>query len=375
MRKASQPATPLPPQSQEPSPAPTDHRGAEQLASEVLSELTESIAMLAANRTIVSWNPHAERLTGYTLEQINAVGLVEIFEPRAVMDHLLREANEGLTTFGQRLRLRRRDGTLVHMHVQCSPVLHLHGIEGRVVVAMREVALLEARLRRDARLIMLGRLAGALAHEIRNPLNAVFLQVDILDEELRQPTPDHRVQLEQSVQTLKTEITRLKALIQDYLSLARLSEVRREPVDVGAMLKDFAQEIQASSADSRITVQLEGFEGLGVGVLHPQTFRRALLNLVQNARDAMPQGGTLTLRGWRTATQIHLAVCDTGQGIPAEQLPLLFTPFHTTKPEGTGLGLYVVHEIVGTHGGTIEVTSEPTRGTTVTITLPQTRSR
>jgi signal transduction histidine kinase len=263
----------------------------------------------------------------------------------------------------------------VHMHVQCSPVLHLHGIEGRVVVAMREVALLEARFRRDARLIMLGRLAGALAHEIRNPLNAVFLQVDILDEELRQPTPDHRVQLEQSVQTLKTEITRLKALIQDYLSLARLSEVRREPVDVGAMLKDFAQEIQASLADSRITVQLEGFEGLGVGVLHPPTFRRALLNLVQNARDAMPQGGTLTLRGWRTATQIHLAVCDTGQGIPAEQLPLLFTAFHTTKPEGTGLGLYVVQEIVGTHGGTIEVTSEPNRGTTVTITLPQTSSR
>ena len=375
MRKAPQPATPLPPQSQEPSPAPTDHRGAEQLASEVLSELTEGIAMLAADRTIVSWSPHAERLTGYTLEQINAVGLVEIFEPRAVMDHLLREANEGLTTFGQRLRLRRRDGTLVHMHVQCSPVLHLHGIEGRVVVAMREVALLEARLRRDARLIMLGRLAGALAHEIRNPLNALFLQVDILDEELRQPTPDHRVQLEQSVQALKTEITRLKALIQDYLSLARLSEVRREPVDVGAMLKDFAQEIQASLADSRITVQLEGFEGLGVGVLHPPTFRRALLNLVQNARDAMPQGGTLTLRGWRTATQIHLAVCDTGQGIPAEQLPLLFTPFHTTKPEGTGLGLYVVQEIVGTHGGTIEITSEPNRGTTVTIALPQTSSR
>jgi PAS domain S-box-containing protein len=375
MRKASQPATPLPPQSRGPSPATTDHRGAEQLASEVLSELTEGIAMLAADRTIVSWSPHAERLTGYTLEQINTVGLAEIFDPRAVMDHLLREANDGLTTFGERLRLRRRDGTLVHMHVQCSPVLHLHGIEGRVVVVMREVALLEARLRRDARLIMLGRLAGALAHEIRNPLNTVFLQVDILDEELRQPTPDHRVQLERSVQTLKTEITRLKALIQDYLSLARLPEVRREPVDIGSMLKSFAQEIQASLADSRITVRLEGFDGLGVGVLHPPTFRRALLNLVQNAKDAMPQGGILTLRGWRTATQIHLAIGDTGQGIPAEQLPLLFTPFHTTKPEGTGLGLYVVQEIVGTHEGTIEVTSEPDRGTTMTITLPQTSSR
>jgi signal transduction histidine kinase len=74
-----------------------------------------------------------------------------------------------------------------------------------------------------------------------------------------------------------------------------------------------------------------------------------LLNLVQKARDAMPQGGTLTLRGWRTAPQIYLAIGDTGRSIPAEQLPVLFTPFHTTKPEGTGLGLYVVQEIVVTH--------------------------
>jgi signal transduction histidine kinase len=88
----------------------------------------------------------------------------------------------------------------------------------------------------------------------------------------------------------------------------------------------FGQEMQTSLAAQGITVQLEGIEALGVGVLHPPTFRRALLNLVQNARDAMPQGGTLTLRGWRTATPIPLAIGDTGQGIPAEQLPLLFTP-------------------------------------------------
>jgi PAS domain S-box-containing protein len=370
MREHSPSEMPLHPEAKNLASSPTDHRQAEQLVSDVLSELVAGIATLAADRTVISWSPHAERLTGYTLEQINAVGLVQLFDPREVMNHLLRQAYEGVATFGERLRLQRGDGTLVHVHVQCSPVRHLHGIEGRVVVVIRAVAPLEARLRREAQLSMLGRLAGALAHELRNPLNTVFLHVDILDEELRQPTPEHRTQLEASVQTIKTEIGRLNELVQDYLSLARLSRVRREPVDLGATLTTFAQEMQVFLAGTGITWQVEGLEGLGEGPLHPGTFRRALLNLVQNAIAAMPHGGTLTLRGWRTADHLHLTLCDTGQGIPADQLPLLFTPFHTTKPEGTGLGLYVVQEIVATHGGTIEVASEPGRGTMVTIRLP-----
>jgi PAS domain S-box-containing protein len=370
MREPSPSEMPLQPEAKHPDASPTDHRQAEQLVSDVLGDLVAGVATLAADRTVISWSPHAERLTGYTLEQINAVGLVPLFDPREVMDHLLRQAYEGVATFGERLRLQRGDGTLVHVHVQCSPVRHLHGIAGRVVVVIRAVASLEARLRREAQLSMLGRLAGALAHELRNPLNTVFLHVDILDEELRQPTPDHRAQLEASVQTIKTEVGRLNDLVQDYLSLARLSSMRRAPVDLGATLTTFAQEVQLLVAGTGITWQVEGLEGLGEAPLHPGTFRRALLNLVQNAIAAMPHGGTLTLRGWRTADHLHLSLCDTGQGIPADQLPLLFTPFHTTKPEGTGLGLYVVQEIVASHGGTVEVASEPGRGTTVTLSLP-----
>jgi PAS domain S-box-containing protein len=348
----------------------TERTEAERLASEVLSQLSEGIATLAADQTVVSWSPRAELLTGYTLEQIHAVGLVQIFEPAGVIDHLLREAQEGISTFDERLHLRRSDGALVRVHVQCSPLRHLRGVEGQVVVVMREVASLEEGLRRDARLTLLGRLAGVLSHEIRNPLNAIFLHTDILDEELRQPTPDHRTQVAHSMQAIKTELARLQELVQDYLSLARLSEVRREPEDLGAMLQAMGQELRASLADQGITLCLEGLEGVGTVALHTSTFRRALLNLVDNAREAMPRGGTLTLRCQRTASQVHLAIADTGAGIPVEQLPLLFTPLHTTKPDGTGLGLYVVQEIVAAHGGTIEIASFPGQGTTVTITLP-----
>jgi signal transduction histidine kinase len=95
-----------------------------------------------------------------------------------------------------------------------------------------------------------------------------------------------------------------------------------------------------------------------------------LLNLVQNAMDAMPQGGTLTLRGRQQAATVYLDVCDTGIGIPPERIAQIFEPLHTTKPGGTGLGLYIVKEIIAAHGGQVAVQSTVNYGATFTIALP-----
>jgi signal transduction histidine kinase len=104
---------------------------------------------------------------------------------------------------------------------------------------------------------------------------------------------------------------------------------------------------------------------------HASTLRRALLNLVHNAIDAMPQGGTITLVGKGTATQVQLAVRDTGSGIPAGRLSQIFEPLYTTKPGGTGLGLYIVQEVVAAHAGQVTVDSIPGQGTTFKIVLPR----
>ena len=109
---------------------------------------------------------------------------------------------------------------------------------------------------------------------------------------------------------------------------------------------------------------------LGTGVFHPSTLRRALVNLAQNALDAMGEGGTLTLRGERTGASLTVRMQDTGSGIPPEEMPLLFTPLRTTKPQGTGLGLFVVQQIVEAHGGMLTVESALGVGTTFTLTLP-----
>src|SRR4029453_2112741 len=131
-----------------------------------------------------------------------------------------------------------------------------------------------------------------------------------------------------------------------------------------------AHEILPALAAHGITLQLDALDQLGMVALHPHSFRRVLVNLVHNAIDAMPQGGTLTLQGRRQAATVSLAVRDTGSGIPPEHLTQIFEPLHTTKPGGTGLGLYIVQEVVAAHGGQVAVQSTVGAGTTFTITLP-----
>ena len=224
--------------------------------------------------------------------------------------------------------------------------------------------------RPDEHLARLGRLASTLSHEIRNPLGALFVLVDVIEEELQQPTPNHSAQVAQILAGMKTMLSRIDDLVQDYLSLARLAELRLEPMSLGAVVETSTQEMRKQCADRGITLRFEGLPSLGQVHLHQNAFRRVLINLMQNAIDAMPQGGSLTLCGQQAGSWAYLEVQDTGQGIPADQLSQLFVPFHTTKSDGTGLGLYIVREILAAHGGAITVTSTPGIGTTCHVMLP-----
>jgi len=222
----------------------------------------------------------------------------------------------------------------------------------------------------DAHLAMLGRLASTLSHEIRNPPGALFVLTDVLAEELQQPAADHSAQVAQIMADMKIALSRMDNLVQDYLSLARLAELRLEPVALGVIVETYAQEIHKQCADCGVTLRLDGLSSLGQVNLHQNAFRRVLSNLMQNAMDAMPQGGELILCGRQTGSWVCLGVQDTGEGMPADQLSQLFVPFHTTKSDGTGLGLYVVREILAAHGGVITVTSTPGTGTTCLVMLP-----
>jgi PAS domain S-box-containing protein len=237
--------------------------------------------------------------------------------------------------------------------------------------AMAERQRLEREAHRAEHFTLLGHLAAGVSHEIRNPLAAIFLQVDVLAEELAQPSPDSQAVVTEVLAEIKTHLARLDDLVQDYLSLVRVHNTQREVQDLGVAMAAWGREFQEVVAAYGVQFQVDGAEQLGPVAFHASTLHRALLNLVQNAAEAMPHGGTVTLAGHSSADQVQLQVRDTGSGIPVEQLSQMFEPLYTTKPGGTGLGLYIVQQIVAAHGGQVTVESQVGQGTTFTITLPR----
>jgi two-component system sensor histidine kinase HydH len=339
----------------------------------VLAQLTEGVALLTMAGAVVSWNPSAAHLTGYSLNEINDTGFWQLFEPPDAMVALVQQAHQGGPVDG-RLALVRADGQRLPLGVRCFPLRHIGPTAGRIVVVLRDLSEMEAlhhQLLQSERLGMLGRLAGAVSHEIRNPLTAIFLQTDILEDEIHASSGGNRNQILRSLSVIKEEVTRLHELAQQYLSLARLSNLQREPTDFSVYLLAFCEEMQGDLEVRGIALQHGSLDGLGHVALHHNSFRRVLINLFNNAVEAMPQGGALTLAGHLELDAVRLELTDTGCGVPPEQMALLFSPLHTTKPEGTGLGLYLVQEIVSAHDGEIAVASELGVGTTFTITLPR----
>jgi signal transduction histidine kinase len=237
--------------------------------------------------------------------------------------------------------------------------------------AMAEQRRLGQAAQRAEHFALLGRLAAGVAHELRNPLGAVSLHVDLLAEELAQPSPDSAEAVAEALAAIMTNLARVDDLMQDYLTLVRVHTIQREVQDLGAAVAAWGREFQGVVAAHGVTLQVDGVATLGPVAFHPSTLRRALLNLVQNAAEAMSPGGTVTLAGRGTADQVQLEVRDTGSGIPAEHLARIFEPLHTTKPGGTGLGLYIVQEVLAAHRGQVRVQSVEGRGTTFTLILPR----
>ncbi|WP_295476944.1 sensor histidine kinase [uncultured Pseudomonas sp.] len=230
---------------------------------------------------------------------------------------------------------------------------------------LRELQDLEAQLRRRDRLHTLGEVAMGLAHEIRNPLGIIKTATQLLHRRAALPEADMR-----HLEYVISEVTRINDLITEFLDFARPSAPLRSLQPARPLLEDLLGFCAPELATRHIEAHIEERDPETRIYADGRQLTQACLNLVLNAIDAMPDGGTLTLSLSSEGPWTLISVSDTGQGIEADMLERIFTPFVTTKASGTGLGLAKVYSIMENHDGHIECISEPGAGATFNLYLP-----
>jgi nitrogen fixation/metabolism regulation signal transduction histidine kinase len=217
-------------------------------------------------------------------------------------------------------------------------------------------------------------LARRLAHELKNPLFPLQLTVENLQRAREQDTEQFDEVFFESTATLRAELENLKTIVSRFSDFAKMPPPQFEPVDLNDLVRSAVKLFEPQLAPvgrPPITPELYLDENLPRPQADPVLLRRALDNLILNSLDAMPAGGTLTVRTAQRSGAVRLEVTDTGQGLTPEECARLFTPYYTTKRHGTGLGLAIVQSVVSDHGGRIEVESAPGAGATFRIELPK----
>lgn len=222
----------------------------------------------------------------------------------------------------------------------------------------------------NERLAAIGKMAAHVTHEIRNPLSAMGLNIEMLEEELENPDSREKTEVRNLLVAIRREVQRLEHLSEEYLRVARLPQPRMEADDVAAAVSEIVAFARPEIELAHCTVGLHLEPRLPPALFDEAQLRQALLNLLRNAREAMPQGGPIDVSVAADGMSVVIDVDDRGGGIPEPIRARVFDPFFSTKGEGTGLGLAITRHIVEAHGGSVRCEQREGGGTRFRIALP-----
>ncbi len=240
-------------------------------------------------------------------------------------------------------------------------------LEQKVIERTRELEQAQASLRHTEKLSALGRMAASIAHEINNPLGAILLHLYLIQKALPTDSP-----ILQDLDVIQNQVESIGRLVEQLRSFSKPPRQDRRPVSLNEVLEGVLTLTGKDLQKHNIRIETDLDPTLPAIVASPNQLEEVFLNMVINARDAMPDGGALTIATAANGQYIQARVADTGTGIPSDVVDRIFEPFFTTKgEEGTGLGLAISHSIVEDHGGAIRVESQPQQGTTFIIQFPR----
>jgi two-component system, NtrC family, sensor histidine kinase HydH len=252
---------------------------------------------------------------------------------------------------------------------QASVALENARLYGETKRAYQELKDAQARIIQSEKLAAVGTFASGLAHEVRNPLNSVALQLSLLERRTAPLEPRLATEVRDLIGIIREEIKRLDGLVGDFLELSRAGRVQYRLTDLETLIDEIVRLLRPEARAAEITLRRQQLgEPAPPLLLDGEKMKQVVINLVRNAIEAMPDGGVVTVESGVTDGIVRMRVRDTGPGLP-ENLDV-FQLFVTTKARGTGLGLSIAQQIVLEHGGVLTAESEPGKGATFTVTLP-----
>jgi PAS domain S-box-containing protein len=355
-------------------------------ANDFLMNLIESsvdgIIVTDMKGDILIFNKGAEDLLGYKAEEVvEKMNIRSIYQPgvaKEVMDKLRSPDFGGvgkLTSFP--ILHRRKDGELIEGDLSASIIYDEGGhqiasvgifkdLRERLGIE-RELQKMQEALLQSEKLAAMGRLTSQIAHELNNPIYGIMNTLELLKTEIPPESKRRRI-LELSL----SEIQRLSEMLRNMLSFSKPEEEKRRPVKIDELIEGILLVLEKQMKESNIQVQASFDPDTPEIMASTNQMRQVMLNILKNAKEAMPKGGTLFVRTSKKDHRVLIHIQDTGIGIPEEIKDKIFDAFFTTKQKvkGVGLGLSVCYGIIKDHGGEIKVESEPEKGTTFTISLP-----
>ena len=334
--------------------------------------VNDAVITLDSKLRVVQANPAAAQMFGIATDEMSGREIQDVLVgPSDIMTTLLDVVGHQRSAERSHVTLHRRDGTPFPVNVRAVP--ELTGSSARVILLFSDQSerkAIEDQTETLAQRALLGEVAAIFAHEVRNPINNISTGLQLVASRLGSDHPQH-----ESLEKIRNECSRLDQLMEDVLFFARPLELKFAALDLQAFLNRILARWEPRLVQAGVT-RHTNFEDVPPVLADERTLEQVVVNLIDNAIQAMPDGGTLSVSVLNHGGEGVLAkVADTGPGIQMDKIERIFDPFFTTKKSGTGLGLAISRRIMNAHQGNITVETYPDAGTVFSLYLPIARSQ